>query len=103
MLWAVVFATAPATLTLHTSDTTSQTFQVTTGVNKFSMDLTPGGYMRGTLVRNGQTVVDLQPQGYTFDANPQTYNYNAFTAFASSNTQGAPPPSGNANSTTATA
>ena len=75
-------------------------------MNKFQTALTPGGFMRGTLVRNGQTVVDLRPQNYTFDPNPQTYNYNAFTAFASANTQGAAgqaPPPPNANSTTATA
>lgn len=104
VLWAVVFATAPATVTLYTSDTTSQTFQVQAGVNKLSTDLTPGGYMRGTVQRNGQTVIDFRPQGYTFNANPQTYNYNAFTAFTSSSTQGGSPPStSSANSTTATA
>ncbi|KIP05382.1 glycoside hydrolase family 71 protein [Phlebiopsis gigantea 11061_1 CR5-6] len=101
VLWAVVFATAPGTVTLHTSDTTSQTFSVTAGVNKLSTNLTPGGYMRGTLARNGQTVIDFTPQGYTFDANPQTYNYNAFTAFAGANSQ--PTSSVSGNSTTATA
>lgn len=83
MLWAVVFATAPATVTLYTSDSNSQTFTVQQGVNKLSMMLTPGGYMRGTVTRNGQTVLDLRPQGYTFNANPDVYNYNAFTASAS--------------------
>lgn len=83
VLWAVVFATAPATVTLYTSDSSSQTFSVEAGVNKLSTLLTPGGYMRGTVVRDGQTVLDLRPAGYTFDANPETYNYNAFTASAS--------------------
>ena len=91
-LWAVVFATAPGTVTLYTSDTAKQTFQVTAGVNKLSMPLTPGGYMRGTLARGGQTVVDLKPAGYTFTANPQTYNYNAFTAFSSGTGGAAPAP-----------
>ena len=84
MLWAAVFATAPATVTLYTSDSNSQTFDVQAGVNKLNMLLTPGGYMRGTITRNGQTVVDLRPQDYTFDANPSSYNYNAFTASATS-------------------
>ena len=34
--------------------------------------------MRGTVVRDGQTIIDLRPEGYTFDANPPVYNYNAF-------------------------
>lgn len=84
MLWTVVFATAPGNLTLHTSDNTAQSFPVKAGVNKISTPLTPGGYMRGVLQRSGQTVIDLQPKGYTFNANPDAYNYNAFTAFATS-------------------
>jgi glucan endo-1,3-alpha-glucosidase len=47
--------------------------------------LTPGGYMRGVLQRNGQNIIDFRPDGYTFTTNPQTYNYNAFTAFAAAN------------------
>ena len=84
LIWAVVFATAPGTVTLYTADNVQQTFQVQAGVNKLQTDLTPGGYMRGVLERNGQTVIDFRPQGYNFTANPSTYNYNAFTAFTSS-------------------
>ncbi|EIW59482.1 glycoside hydrolase [Trametes versicolor FP-101664 SS1] len=83
-LWAVVLATADGELTLATSDTTTQTFPVTAGVNKLSLDLTPGGFMHGTLVRNGATVIDLKPADYTFNPNPSAFNYNAFTASASS-------------------
>ncbi|EMD39964.1 glycoside hydrolase family 71 protein [Gelatoporia subvermispora B] len=83
-LWAVVFATAPATVTLATADSTSQDFFVPAGVTKLSLQLTPGGYMQGTISRNGNTVVDLKPDNYTFNPNPPTYNYNAFVAFASS-------------------
>lgn len=79
----MVFATAPSTVTLYTSDSNSQTFNVKAGVNKLSMPLTPGGYMRGTIARNGQNVVDFRPDGYTFDANPPSYNYNAFAAVSS--------------------
>ncbi|OCH91847.1 glycoside hydrolase [Obba rivulosa] len=82
-LWAVVFATAPASVTLATSDSTSQTFSVPAGVSKLSVALTPGGYMHGTVSRNGATVVDLNPSDYTFNPNPQTYNYNAYVAYAS--------------------
>ena len=84
-LWAVYFATAPATVTLSTADGVSQTFNVQGGANKLSMQLTPGGYMHGTVVRNGQTIIDLKPDGYSFNPNPQNYNYNAFMAFAGAN------------------
>ena len=79
-----MLATADGQVTLATSDTTSQTFDVKAGVNKLSLALTPGGFMHGTLTRNGQTVIDLKPDGYKFDPNPAAFNYNAFTASASS-------------------
>ncbi|KAI0648077.1 glycoside hydrolase [Trametes meyenii] len=83
-LWAVVLASADGQLTLATSDTTSQTFDVKAGVNKLSLDLTPGGFMHGTLTRNGQTVIDLKPADYKFDPNPPAFNYNVLVASASS-------------------
>ncbi|KAI0372120.1 glycoside hydrolase [Pilatotrama ljubarskyi] len=82
-LWAVVFATAPGTVTLATSDSTSQQFDVDAGVNKVNITLTPGGYMHGTFARNGDTVIDLRPSGYTFDPNPAKYNFNVFVALGS--------------------
>ncbi|TFK87288.1 glycoside hydrolase family 71 protein [Polyporus arcularius HHB13444] len=81
-LWAVVLATAAGQLTLSSSDTTSQTFDVQAGVNKLSLPLTAGGYMRGVLTRGGQTVIDLKPDGFVFNANPSAYNFNAFVANA---------------------
>ncbi|KAI0917175.1 hypothetical protein AcV5_007718 [Taiwanofungus camphoratus] len=81
-LWAVVFATEPATVTLATSDSTSQTFAVPAGVTKLTVPLTPGGYMHGTISRNGANVIDLQPGGYTFETNPSMYNFNAFVAYS---------------------
>ncbi|KAH9950531.1 glycoside hydrolase [Amylocystis lapponica] len=83
-LWAVVFATAPSTVTLATSDSNSQTFPVDAGVTKLTVPLTPGGYMHGTIARNGASVVDLRPADYTFQSNPQTYNYNAYVAYSGS-------------------
>ncbi|THH27989.1 hypothetical protein EUX98_g6196 [Antrodiella citrinella] len=84
-LWAVYFATAPATVTLSTADGVTQSFNVQAGANKLSTQLTPGGYMHGTVVRNGQTIIDLKPDGYTFNPNPPSYNYNAFVAFQGAN------------------
>lgn len=79
-----MFATAPGTVTLYTSDNNSQTFNVNAGVNKLNMPLTPGGYIRGTMMRNGQTVIDFRPDGFTFNANPPAYNYNVFAAVSGS-------------------
>ena len=80
-MWAVVFATQASTVTLWTSDTNSQTFQVPAGVTKLSTPLTEtGGYMRGTMVRSGTTIIDFAPSAYYYQHNPSTYDYNAFTA-----------------------
>ncbi|PCH40092.1 glycoside hydrolase family 71 protein [Wolfiporia cocos MD-104 SS10] len=84
LLWAVVFATEPSTVTLTTAPSVSQTFAVPAGVTKLSMALTPGSGMSGTITRNGATVVDVQADGFTFNANPTTYNYNAFVAYSTS-------------------
>ncbi|KAI0712188.1 glycoside hydrolase [Earliella scabrosa] len=79
-MWAVVLASAAGEVTLTTSDTTSQTFPVTPGVNKLSLPIAAGGFMKATLTRNGQTVLDFQPEGFTFNPTPATFNYNAFVA-----------------------
>ncbi|KAJ7459880.1 glycoside hydrolase [Mycena latifolia] len=83
--WAVVMATAPGSVTLSTSPTTSQTFDVTPGVNKLSIPIAPGGTLNGVLSRDGQDVVTLATPGtdFTFNGSPTTFNYNAFVASAS--------------------
>ncbi|EPQ54502.1 glycoside hydrolase [Gloeophyllum trabeum ATCC 11539] len=81
-LWAVVMTTAPATVTLSTSATSSQTFNVPAGLSKLSMPITAGGTMKGVISRNGQDVVTLQPDGFQFNGSPASYNYNAFVAFS---------------------
>lgn len=81
-MWAVVFATQPATVTLTTGS--PQTFDVPAGVTKLSLALQPGAGMSGSVSRNGNTVVDVQAPGYTFETNPTTYNFNAYVAYATS-------------------
>ncbi|KAL1950285.1 hypothetical protein VTO73DRAFT_5409 [Trametes versicolor] len=83
-LWAVVLACSPGTVTLATSDTTSAQYPVQAGVNYVNVTLTPGGYMRGTLKRGNEVIVDLKPDGYTFNPNPDQYNFNVFVAYGSS-------------------
>ncbi|KAN0087472.1 glycoside hydrolase family 71 protein [Tylopilus felleus] len=77
-IWVVVFATSSATVTLSTSSTISQTFNVAAGVTKLSLSISPGGFMKAVLERNGLTIINLQPQNFTFNPSPPSYNFNAF-------------------------
>ncbi|EDR13362.1 glycoside hydrolase family 71 protein [Laccaria bicolor S238N-H82] len=81
-IWAVVLTTAPSSVTLATSPTTSTTVNVPAGLTKLTMPISAGGTMKGTITRNGQTVVELNPTGFTFQGSPKTYNFNAFVASA---------------------
>ncbi|KAG9315881.1 glycoside hydrolase family 71 protein [Chiua virens] len=76
-IWAVVLATSPATVTLSTSPTQSQTFNVPAGASKLSLPISAGGFMKAVLQRNSQTIIDLEPQGFYFNPSPSSYNYNA--------------------------
>ncbi|KIJ64429.1 glycoside hydrolase family 71 protein [Hydnomerulius pinastri MD-312] len=76
-IWAVVLAASPATVTLSTSSSQSQTFNVSAGLTKLSMPIQAGGFMHATLQRNGHTSINLQPQNFTFNPNPSSYNFNA--------------------------
>jgi glucan endo-1,3-alpha-glucosidase len=81
--WAVVLATAPGVLTLTTGGTT-QTYNVSAGANKLAQALSPGDTLRATLTRADATVLDLTPS-FTFQGATDTYNYNAFVAYAKTN------------------
>ena len=89
VMFAVVMATSPCTVTLATSTSSSQSFDVPAGVTKLSLPIAAGGTMYGKIVRNGNTVLELDPQ-FTFNPNPTTYNYNAMVFVASSNSDGTP-------------
>ena len=81
-MWAVVFSTAPGIVTLSSGNGASQDFQVQAGVTKLSLPLTPGASIHATLKRNGQPIIDLQPKGFSLQSSPETFDYNAFVAFA---------------------
>ena len=81
-VYAVVMASSPSKVTLSTGDSLSKTYDVPTGVTKLSIPFSAGGTIYGKVERDGNTIVELNPE-FTFDANPKTYNYNAFVAFAS--------------------
>lgn len=93
VVFAVVMATSPSMVTLSTGPSSSQTFNVSSGVTKLSIPISAGGTMYGKIQRDGNTIVELDPQ-FTFDGNPTTYNYNAMVAFASSNQTTTPPAEG---------
>jgi glucan endo-1,3-alpha-glucosidase len=99
VMWAVVFATSPCTVILATDPSSPQSFDVPAGVTKLSLAIAPGGTMYGKIVRDGNTVLELDPQ-FTFDPNPTTYNYNAMVTFASSNQTVTPPAGGTPNDNT---
>lgn len=80
-VYAVVMATSPSKVTLSTGPSSSQTFDVPAGVSKLSVPISAGGTMYGKIERDGNSIVELNPQ-FTFDPNPKTYNYNAVVAFA---------------------
>ncbi|KAG6906620.1 hypothetical protein DXG01_012938 [Tephrocybe rancida] len=82
-VWAVVMATAPSTVVLSTLPQNSQTFQVPAGLTKLSIPITAGGGMQGTISRDGNAILTLNPPDFTFQGNPQVYNFNAFVASAS--------------------
>ncbi len=39
--------------------------------------------MKGVIERDGDTIVALNPESFSFQGSPQTYNFNAFVASAS--------------------
>ncbi|KAB5588576.1 Glucan endo-1,3-alpha-glucosidase agn1 [Ceratobasidium theobromae] len=80
-LGAVVFASAPGTVTLSADPSKPDTFEVPAGVSKLQIPLVPGQGIAATLTRNGTTVIKMKPD-FHFDPNPAKYNYNAATFFA---------------------
>lgn len=81
-VWVAVMAKEPSTVVLSTSPSNAQTFKVPAGLTKLSISITAGGTMKGTIERDGRTVVTLNPPEFTFQGNPKIYNFNAFVASA---------------------
>ncbi|KAF8147293.1 glycoside hydrolase [Mycena galopus ATCC 62051] len=83
-VWAIVMATAPGNVTLSTTATDAQTFDVDAGINKLSIPIAPGGTLNAELSRNGASVVTLANPGsnFTFNGAPNTFNYNILVTSA---------------------
>jgi glucan endo-1,3-alpha-glucosidase len=69
-------------VTLSTSPTNSNTYNVPAGVSKLSIPISAGDTMKGVIQRNGQTMVELSPPEFTFQGSPANYNFNAFVTSA---------------------
>ena len=82
-LFAVVLAKSEAEVTLSTSSN-NKTVTVPPGLTQLSLPLNPGDTIKAVLSRDNSTVVQLSPGNFTFEANPKTYNFNAFCAMADS-------------------
>jgi len=67
-MWAVVYATGPATVVLKCGSSTN-TFQVIAGVNKLKIPLSPGK-MTVQMTRSNQKIIDYTPNDYTYTINP---------------------------------
>jgi glucan endo-1,3-alpha-glucosidase len=72
-----VYATAPASVSLTSGDTSS-TFSVNAGITKLRVLSRPGPIV-GTLSRLGITKIQVNPgSAFSYTAAPVVYNYNAF-------------------------
>ncbi|KAF5340761.1 hypothetical protein D9611_007495 [Ephemerocybe angulata] len=83
-VWVVVMATAPGTLKLSTGNGQDKSMDIPKGVSKQSIPISAGGTMKGTIERDGKTVLELAPtkEEFMFQGSPKTYNFNAFVASA---------------------
>lgn len=80
--FGTVFATAPGKITLSCAPDGSDavTSDIPAGVSKIAHPLVTGGAMRAVLTRENEEVVNFKPEGFTFTATPQVFNYNSFVA-----------------------
>ena len=72
-MWAVVFSTGQATVTIRCSSSTNTT-TVGAGITKLMTPLSPG-QMTVTMVRNSQTIINYKPTDYTYVTNPATCEF----------------------------
>ncbi|KAJ7287067.1 glycoside hydrolase [Mycena rebaudengoi] len=80
--WVVVLCTAPARVSLYTSENDKKSFDVTAGVTKLSRAQKVGGGMRVKIKRRGAVVAECNADGFVFDEQPSVYNFNLFTAMS---------------------
>ncbi|KAF8983616.1 glycosyl hydrolase family 71-domain-containing protein [Cyathus striatus] len=97
-MWAAVFATSSATVTLKCGSS-SQTFTVNAGVNKLKIPLA-AGQITVTMVRNGQTVINKTPTDFTYVTNPTLCNTTPELVVTTTSTSSSAPTSSSTTTTT---
>ncbi|KAH8824975.1 glycoside hydrolase [Flagelloscypha sp. PMI_526] len=82
-MWATVVLKEPATVEIKTSDTNVLSSDLPAGVSKLSLPIAAGESMSANIVRGGQSVVETAQSNFTFNATPQSFNFNSFVLGAS--------------------
>jgi len=86
MIWVVVFAMAPAAITISSSDDGHdvRVVEVPAGVSKLSHPVDPKGSMRARMEREGVLVAECAPErhGFRFQERPEVYNFNVYCAMS---------------------
>ena len=85
-MFVVVLASTASQVQLSTAANPSenvQTFDVPAGATRLAIPLTRNGGMSGKILRNGEVIASVHPEGFFFNPNPETYNFNAFAAMGS--------------------
>ncbi|KAH9855566.1 glycosyl hydrolase family 71-domain-containing protein [Lenzites betulinus] len=83
-MWAITLLPTAANITLSCGSTT-QTTLAPAGLSKLKLPLkltgsTASCAAKAVIARGGKTALTFAPAGYTFSANPPSYNFNAFVA-----------------------
>ncbi|KAH8825261.1 glycoside hydrolase family 71 protein [Flagelloscypha sp. PMI_526] len=82
-MWATILLKEPADVELSTSPENVQATQLPAGISKLSIPISAGGTMSAVIKRNGTTILETTPTNFTFSANPEKFNFNAFVLSAS--------------------
>ncbi|KAJ3564227.1 hypothetical protein NP233_g8433 [Leucocoprinus birnbaumii] len=82
LMWIVVFATAPATIKIQTSNSKACTrhVDIEAGVIKLSSPLEIGGGIKVVMLRDDLVMAECTAIGYRFEERPGVHNFNAFVA-----------------------
>jgi glucan endo-1,3-alpha-glucosidase len=78
-LWAVVFLTSPAEVTLSCGPSV-ETTSLQGGASKLKLAMISACDVAAKIDRDGEEMLRFEPAGFRFTANPPSYNFNAFVA-----------------------
>ncbi|KAK0495448.1 glycoside hydrolase family 71 protein [Armillaria luteobubalina] len=78
-LWAVVCLKQPSMVSL-VCGSSDLSWKLSSGVWKISLPLRENCQVEVQVSRNGKSVANFQPNGFVFNMNPSSYNFNALVA-----------------------